>query len=56
MAWINRTKPSADTSYLLTELGGFLLQENGDELVISYGSGAWSNGYKGSSTWTNKSK
>jgi len=56
MAWTNKAKPSTTTTYLLLEDGGFLLQENGDKLILDYGAGTWGNKSKGSATWTNKSK
>ncbi len=43
MAWTNETKPSQVTIFLLKEDGDFLLQENGDKIVISYGAGSWTN-------------
>lgn len=46
MAWNNDAKPSQDTTILLKEDGSFLLQENLDKIVISYGAGSWTNDSK----------
>jgi len=41
MSWSERTRKGYVVTYLLKEDSGFLLQENGDKLVLSYGDGDW---------------
>lgn len=53
MAWTNQSKNILQTSYLKKEDGDYLLQENGDKIVLSYG---WQNSSKNSSSWTNGTK
>jgi len=41
MAWSERTRQSHSIQYLLLESGDFILQENNDKIVISYGDLEW---------------
>ena len=55
MSWANATKPIMEDSYLKMEDGYYLLQENGDRIVLSYGI-EYTNATKPTSEYTNATK
>ena len=55
MSYTNDLKPSAEITYLLMEDGGYLLQEDGSKIVLSYGVN-YLNDAKGSGSYSNDAK
>lgn len=52
MSWTNDTKPAGETSYLLWEVGSYLLVATGEKLIIEQ-AGAWTSDTTVSASWTN---
>ena len=41
MTWDKRVRKTRIETHLLLESGDYLLQENGDKILLSYGEGDW---------------
>lgn len=55
MSYTNTTKPDTEDSFLKMEDGFYLLQENGDKIVLTYGI-EYTNTTKPTGSYTNTTK